>query len=208
MIILDMGAGDAHGNDIDFIKEVMAELPHGVVVKFQLFRDIPGLTPMTPSCFLKAHAFGEERGIPVTASAFDSGSLEIITKLVKVPFVKIACRVEMYPLIDEIPLSIPVLVSVDSQPQLMAVATEHMAHPIAYMCCVPKYPATEDDYRNNFSKSMLSSAISDHTMGLDLWQTNRPTIYEKHLDFQGPDEAWSISTDDVWWMKKQEDENA
>jgi sialic acid synthase SpsE len=200
VIILDMGAGDAHHNDIEYIKEIMAELPAGVVVKFQLFKDIPGLTPMTPSVFMKAQVFGQERGIDVTASAFCSESLELITKLVKVPFVKIACRPELYPMIDEIPLTLPVVVSIDSHPQLMAVATEHMQHPIAYMCCVPKYPATMDEYWDNFTHAMLGRGVSDHTIGLELFQDHKPQLYERHLDYQGPDEEWSVTTDDVHWM--------
>ena len=58
------------------------------------------------------------------------------------------------------------------------------------MCCVPKYPADIKDYEK-FSKEDLKYAISDHTVGWELFKKYKPAIIEKHFvherDPENPD---------------------
>jgi len=197
MIILDLGAGDATKNDINYVKELMRSLPEGVVVKFQLFQDIKGLTPLKKEVFINAWAFGQKRGIPVTASVFDEPSLEIFTRLLKVPFIKIACRPEMYNLISEVPHFMPVLVSVDSHISMMKVVTEHFDKSLSFLCCVPEYPATVEAYEDNFSTAMLNLGISDHTQSTDLYMNHRPKLWERHFGEYGPDADHSITLEEL-----------
>ena len=197
MIILDFGAGDATGNDIDYVKGLMNDLPSGVVVKFQLFRDLPPLKPLDPHVFLTAWAHGQKHGIPVTASVFDEESLKILTKMVKVPFIKIACRPHLYELITEIPPFMPTLVSVDSHISMMRVMSEHFDKSLSFMCCVPDYPANTDTYESWFSHDMLKTAVSDHTIGTELYLSYRPRIWEKHYGQMGPDKDHAITLEEL-----------
>lgn len=197
MIILDLGAGDATGNDINYVKEMMAELPPGVTVKFQLFKNIPGLKPLDPHVFMTAWAFGQKRDIPVTASVFDEESLNILTRITKVPFIKIACRPHLYDLISGVPKFMPVLVSVDSHITMMRVVSEHFDKSLSFMCCVPEYPANTETYESWFSHDMLRTAISDHTIGTELYDTYRPKIWEKHFGQKGPDVEHAITLEEL-----------
>ena len=199
MLIIDMGAGDATKNSVFYVEKLISSVPQGdIVLKFQLFEDIPGLTPLKPEVFYHAWWFASKFGFKVTASVFDEESIHRLT-LMQVPFVKIACNTDWYPLIDQIPAGIPVIVSIDSQVQLMAVASEHMDKPLQYLSCVPKYPATEEDYVGNFPAYMLKKGISDHTTDLELFKTYRPRVYERHyaIDDIGPDYEHAIGPEEV-----------
>lgn len=205
MIVLDLGAGDATKNDAEYVKRIIDSIPYhkDIVLKFQLFKDIPGLTPLSKDVFVKAWVYGRRLGLPVTASVFDSQSMRELTAL-EVPFVKIACNPEWYPLIEEVPKGIPVLVSVDSHLQMVNVATDHMDKPCFYMMCIPEYPADTSDYTLNFSEALLKKGISDHTTDLELFMTYRPKIWERHycIDPIGPDHVHSIGPqelEDILW---------
>lgn len=199
MIILDLGAGDATKNDSEYIEKIIDSIPQGdIVLKFQLFEDIPGLTPLKREVFAHAWVYGQKRGFKVTSSVFDSGSLYDLTTL-DIPFVKIACNTDFYPLIDEVPQGIPILVSVDSHIQLISVATAHLNMPLFYMMCVPKYPAEVDDYVGNFSSELMHKGLSDHTKSLELFETFRPRIWERHycIDPIGPDYEHAIGPEEL-----------
>lgn len=197
MIVLDFGAGDATGNDIDYVKSMMDGLPPGVVVKFQLFKDIPPLRPLDPHVFLTAWAYGQKHGNPVTASVFDEASLNILTKITKVPFIKIACRPQLYYLIDMVPHFMPIVVSIDSHIAMMRVMSEHFDKSLSFMTCVPEYPADMDTYENWFSTDMLRVGISDHTVGTELYRKYRPRLWEKHYGQQGPDADHAITREEL-----------
>ena len=49
------------------------------------------------------------------------------------------------------------------------------------MYCIPKYPADISDYEKMFDTKWLGEAISDHTVGWDLYNKYKPEILEKHF---------------------------
>lgn len=199
MIILDLGQGDSTQNDADYVRELIDSIPTSdVVLKFQLFEDIPGLTPLEHNVFEFAYDYSRFKGLECTASVFDSPSIDFLQRY-DVPFIKIACNTKWYPLIDDIDGRVPLIVSIDSHIQLLSVATTHSEHYIGYISCVPNYPATYEEYRANFSKDMLYRGISDHTTDLELYREFKPAIWERHyaIDDIGPDAAHSIGPDEI-----------
>lgn len=198
MIIVDLGAGDATRNDIGYVKEVMRELPVGVVAKFQLFTDIKGLTPLDRRVVAEAMVFATEKNrCQVTASVFDEDSLAWLLGIrCKVPFIKIAARMNLWKLIDKTPDLVPVVASVAWEWWSEEMHGRFFHRPMAYMACVPKYPATVRDYEVRFG-GLLNLGVSDHTVGMDLYNDYRPKLYERHFDQHGPDQEHSITLEQL-----------
>lgn len=169
-VILDLGSGKSTHNDIDYVKWIIESIKavdpekHAITLKFQLFSEAPPNVPLKHEVFDYAY---EHSPYPVTASVFDKESLAfLLNRERSVPFVKIACRPDLYWLIDEVPRGIPVYASYNDKPPGPMVD--------AALFCVPEYPAP-------IGKYTLSPYVSDHTIGLDLLKRNKPVIWEKHL---------------------------
>lgn len=189
-IILDIGSGtnvrdwDAM---IDRIKDNDSGM-HRIVFKTQLFTDIPPNKPVDHGDFESIYWYAQERGYDLTASVFDTASLEFLLGY-DVPFVKIACRQHLYPLIDEVPGDVAVYASTSKRTDAVRDAT-------VYLACIPEYPAPKDDYYaiyyelRGWAGNKDAVGISDHTVGLDLVKDLRPPTWECHLKLEsstGPD---------------------
>ena len=88
----------------------------------------------------------------------------------KVPFIKIACRPELYKLAPD--CGVPVYGSYyDFEPGVYVDTC---------LACVPKYPALLVDYEERFTPGQLKT-VSDHTVGWRLFNKYRPDIIEKHF---------------------------
>ena len=205
MIILDFGSGETCKNDIPYIKRMIDELKaadtgkHRVVIKWQLFAPdtLPEKVPVPLSllAFDEAYNYARELGYETTASVFDTWSLSKLLKY-DVPFVKLACRPGVYPL-----LGVPWMVNGENRRPPRAVvsvadgATGAMLKQqwdVDVLCCVPDYPAYRNDYEDVFSVHSLECGISDHTDEWYLYREWNPTIYECHYkleDSTGPDAA-------------------
>lgn len=192
-IILDFGSGNTCQNNPNIIKDMYDELDkvntrkHEVIVKWQLFKKAPPNIPLSHSMFTFAYDYGRNLNYQVTASVFDKESLDFLLSFPSIPFVKIACRPDLYWLINEVPRKHIVYVSCNDTDTLPD------DDKIEYLECVRNYPAKLSEYEKRFNWSMfthLNHNVSDHTAGLDLYKKYRPIIWEKHYkleDSTGPD---------------------
>ena len=196
-LILDMGSGNSCQNErsivrdmIDAVKEVDTG-KHDIIFKWQLFIDEPPNLSLSRNVFDYAYdyAYGKYK---TTASVFDKESL-LFLRCYDTPFIKIACRPDLYPLIDEFD---KFYVSIDN-----CVNRVHHSN-INYMACISKYPAIMAEYQNEFPETMLIQATSDHTVGWDLYNKYKPDVLEKHFvlkhDKKNPDAgAFAVTADEL-----------
>lgn len=180
-IILDISGGNLHGNDIKKARELIDAVveidthKHEVVFKAQLFESAPPNIPLDHAVFADLYVYCKNAGYQLTASVFDIDSLHFLLRFNPV-FVKIANRPDLYWLVGEVPRKIPVYQSVSP-----AMYWQYVGQGIPLMC-VSKYPAEVKDY--DLWPSNLFLNISDHTVGLDLWDRYQPFILEKHFCLQ------------------------
>ena len=178
-LILDIGSGNSLP-DADTAIKLIDEIikrdtgKHEVIFKTQLFESAPPNKPLEWKTFNEAYHYAKGKGYHLTSSVFDHDSLDLLVKMYdspnwRLPFIKIACRPDLYWLIGEIPRRIPVYYSVNDD-TLVHAAPENGV----MMLCVPKYPALYVEYHS-------AKAISDHTVGWQLLKDYQPEILEKHI---------------------------
>jgi sialic acid synthase SpsE len=191
-IILDMGSGNTCRNSIDYAKRMIDTVAaidshkHSVILKWQLEEvSPPGQLKLDREVFRVAYEYAKEKGYQTTSSVFDKSSLYFLLTF-DIPFVKIACRSDLYWLIGEIPPEIWTLASTIDWPIIWE--TRPYGAGITWMQCVPKYPAQMEDYRVMYwdaNSNTKWQAFSDHTEGLGLWkEINKDIvdiIWEKHF---------------------------
>lgn len=199
-LILDCGSGaslpDA-ATAFRFVDEVAKRdgHKHEIVFKAQLFEEAPPNTPLDWEVFDALYDYAAARGYQCTSSVFDKRSLGFLLEH-DIPFVKIACRPDLYWLEGEVPRRVPVYISYTGK-----VPLEYLEDTsVDMMYCVRKYPAEVSDYPQ--TRRGLD-AISDHTVGWQLFQEHTPHawIWEKHLklpDTTGPDAGpWAVTPDEL-----------
>ena len=198
-----MGSGNTCKNDIDYIKKMIDAVKavdtgkHEIIFKWQLFCKAGANVPLKLGCFRHAYEYAEDLGYKTTASVFDKDSLRYLLSY-NVPFIKIANNRKLDWLIGEIPRKVPVYVSYGDKDDWI----KRKYNPDVYMLCISKYPATIEDYRKAFGDYYMTMphkayfsifkdckeldiwGISDHTIGIDLFKTYNPAIWEKHLKLQ------------------------
>jgi len=202
-IILDIGSGNTCKNQNRTVRKLFNAIKavdtgkHEVILKAQLFQCQPPNALLDHQTFRYMYAYGNELGYRVTASVFDMVSLHYLLKF-EVPFIKIACRPDLYWLIGEIPRRIPVYVSYNPVSLLRVADMITQPHDIegavTKLLCVPKYPADPSDYGIKDYPY-----VSDHTIGLELWNQYLLDIWEKHIrlpDSTGLDAGTFASTPD------------
>jgi sialic acid synthase SpsE len=183
-IVLDVGSGAtlpdyaAVDRIVDAVKHAWAS-DNDVVLKAQLFTNIPPNKPLELPVFDHLYTKADKADIKVTASVFDEQSVKFLLGY-PVPFVKIACRPDLYWLGNLVPRGIPLYVSYDCRDPNAAGKIPEKAD--VALACVPEYPAQFNDYRS----WVRWSGVSDHTAGLYLFQeihrdTTEITVWEKHL---------------------------
>lgn len=187
-IILDYSA-NTFRNDKALIKRAIDEIKaidtgkHSIVFKTQLFVKCGDNIPCTHESFEYMYEYGNSQGYKVTSSVFDKESLDYLLKF-DVPFIKIANRPDLYPLMDFIPRGIPIYVSQDGRSNLFSI---RMTMRDRELYCVSKYPADISDYQRFIDEKNLygcPDCWSDHTIGLDFFKNGTPKkiiIFEKHL---------------------------
>jgi len=191
-VILDFSA-NTHKNETSIIRKAINEIKSfdtgkcRIIFKSQLFEEAGENIVCDRSVFEFMHGYCNDSGYECTASVFDKSSLDFLLKF-DIPFVKIANNEKFYHLCDEVPRRFPTYVSIghnnlyrDDLPKIKT-----PKHTDVKMCCISKYPASIEDYEDNFEShhgfSLLKNGqISDHTIGLDLFNKYTPRIWEKHL---------------------------
>ena len=186
VIILDAGSGNTLKDDITAIKlidEVVKRdtKKHEVIFKAQLFESAPPNIPLDHHVFLVARAYAWSLGYKMTSSVFDVASLRFLLSLDnpknELPFVKVACRPDLYWLIGEVPRRVPVYVSVTDELEAKSIQDDRGSK-IVPLVCVPKYPAYCEDYWDVMGDW---NAMSDHTEGWDAFYAHQPWVIEKHI---------------------------
>jgi len=178
MVILDVGSGNTCGNDLEKVKDMIDAIDDirgdsDVTIKWQLFLEAPPNVPLKRDVFRYAYEYAEELGIPTTASVFSIDDLAFLMDF-DPPFVKLACRPELYKIARHI-TDRPIVVSYPSDAEM---GKRDIVKPL---CCVRKYPARIEEYERGFKDEWLSRGISDHTIGFELYFKYQPEIYEKHF---------------------------
>lgn len=185
-IILDFGSGNTCKNEPAIIMRMIDELAkvdtrkHEVVIKWQLFIKAGDNIPLTRQSFDYAYDYAAKVGYKTTSSVFDLQSMRFLLYY-DIPFVKIANNRNLDWLIGEVPRKIPVYVSISRNYKIgdsrMLYDNEDGYKKLA---CVSKYPAKPEEYKETFLHDQLCNGISDHTIGLDLFNKYKPEIWEKH----------------------------
>jgi sialic acid synthase SpsE len=185
--IAEFGSGNTCRNDtgrVEAMIDALAESDsgeHEITIKWQLFQNEPPNVPLDRDVFCHAYEYAQRLGYQTTASVFDKGSLSFLFTF-DVPFVKLACRPPLYPLARSIRKSgIWPVVSYASEKSMGRGIT------VTPLCCVPKYPATVEEYERRFSPERLAGGISDHTEGLELCYRHAPAVWEKHVVLEKED---------------------
>ena len=163
-LILDLGSGNSCRNDTAIVKDTIDAITdvktdkHEIILKWQLFESAPPNIPLDRDVFDYAYdyAYGLYK---TTASVFDKSSLAFLQGY-DTPFIKIACRQDLYYLADS---EDDFYVSITEGTYILKKWN------IKYMYCIPKYPADISDYEKMFDTKWLGEAISDHTVGWDLY---------------------------------------
>lgn len=199
-IILDISP-NTHLNSNIIIHRMINEIKkidthkHEIIFKTQIFRNAPPNLPITPEALNFFGFCSKLAGYKWTASVFDLESLDMLMKYEEeIPFIKVACRKDLYWLIGEIKRKIKVYVSFDG---ITLPEMEKMQAHDRLLLCIPKYPAEWREYieRANgytFNNIAMDWNCSDHTVGFELWHRRdiKPAIIEWHYcekDSTGPD---------------------
>lgn len=209
LLILEMQDGMMCKNDKDTVKMMIDKAIENkpdhidLIFKWQMYTKIKTyveIIPLKRDIFIYAYEYAKQCGYQTTASVFDEENLEFI-KTFDVPFIKVACQTDLYDfrkkmwhLIDP---DYNNIVSVENEDDYIRLLKD--THNTDMLSCIPKYPATIKDYEIAFSKMSLILGISDHTIGLDLYNKYKPRIFEKHYYVDGL-ESW----DKDWAIKPEE----
>ena len=178
MIILDMGSGNTCRNDKREIQRMIESVyevdtgKHAVVLKWQLFNEAKPNIPLTHESFEYAYQIANDLGYQTTASVFDLENLNYLKKF-EIPFIKIACRQDLYWLIKHCGKHMVILSSEDTGRVDCDVQ----------LACIRKYPAKLSEYEKTFDADQLSY-VSDHTVGWELFNKYNPVVIEKHFVYE------------------------
>lgn len=198
MWIIDMGSGNSCKNDPAIVKAMIDSLAgvprHKIVLKWQLFKTSKINTPLDREVFRYAYEYARGLGFVTTSSVADWESLDFLNQF-DVPFVKIPCRPDLYPLVMD--SSLKFIVSVKDHETLSRARLVYRVTPLA---CVREYPADSGKYLQEFGVNGMIG-LSDHTVGWRLYDLTKPLIYECHLklhDTTGPDAGpWARYPDEI-----------
>lgn len=187
-IILDFGSGNTCLNDHKIVAKMIDKLDeavkskktnHNITIKWQLFQEAGDNIPLLHEVFDTAYKLALSKGYNTTASVFDTDSLVFLSNY-DVPFIKIANNPASYALIKHCPRSIPLLISYDTVNKLEFIQSHLLSHDKQCLC-VSKYPAEISDYEELAGNKERLLALSDHTVGIDLYKKYVPYIWEKHF---------------------------
>ena len=191
-LILDLGSGNTLTDSdvaINLIDEIIKRDTgkHDIVFKTQLFESAPPNVPLDFAVFHQAWSHAMDKGYHLTSSVFDANSIEFLltfdSEYWPLPFIKIACRPDLYWLIGEIPRRIPVYVSTENVQHYVTNEIEGQPCDIItddVLLCVREYPAKAEDYK--LSPLIAPHGVSDHTVGWELFKSvETKRIWEKHV---------------------------
>ncbi|MFA5397851.1 MAG: N-acetylneuraminate synthase family protein [Methanogenium sp.] len=204
-IILDV-APNTFKNDIGYFASMVNEIrnidtkKYSITFKTQMFSSSSDAAKINicldNSLLVKMHEICKEANYKFTSSVFDYYSLVcLLGQGFKLPFIKLACRENLYYLSNNIPRGIPVYISVDCKKYNDIHSYDKYVEQLAkrrrlilpigdsegdkFLLCVPEYPCKESDYQFDLNYKN----VSDHTETLvlfDRWE-NDNLFTEKEL---------------------------
>ncbi len=202
-IILDV-APNTFKNDLDYFEEMVNAIrkidteKYDIIFKTQMFGSNSEAAKvnlrLANSILKEMNTICEECGYKFTSSVFDYYSLVCLLGAgFPVPFVKFACRPELYYLSNFIPHGVPIYMSIDTRKyqsvnslnqeieilvkRRKMILLDHEIDSDKFLLCVPEYPCKESDYQFN----LFNRSISDHTEGLklfDRWENDNAFVDE------------------------------
>ena len=199
-LILEFGSGETNTNWAE-VKRMLDDIllyrtgNKELIVKFQLFSNIPGLQPLDDELFFKAYGYCQDNDLECTASVFDIQALNQLLRF-DPDYIKIACRPHLYNMINLIPKWVTIIASFSSIEEYIKVKQRFHEHKIIPLWCVAKYPAIARHYEDEFN-THLHESISDHTESLELHNKYQPKVYERHICYRHgnkPDNSAYAST--------------
>jgi sialic acid synthase SpsE len=203
-LILEMQDGMMCKNSKSVVKDMIDAAINNIssninlIFKWQLYTKIKTyveIIPLKHEIFEFAYQYAALLGYKTTASVFDQESLNYLQKF-NVPFIKIACKTDLYDFrknMWSLDGNFKTVISVENKNDFATMAASG-----SLLCCIPKYPAMISEYESEFGE-LLYYGISDHTVGLDLYNKYMPVLYEKHFYMDGLD-SW----DKDWAIKPEE----
>ncbi len=198
-IVLDVSA-NTFKNDIVYFENMVQQIrtidsrKYQITFKTQLFSKDSEAAKINivleHTIFYKMKCICEDYRYGLTSSIFDISSLVFLLDYINLPFIKIACRPDLYNLIESIPNNIPVYVSIDCRESGPSAFFHYQLanRTIRTLKCIPEYPAKTKDYIDNIfkTKEPIYSNISDHTTDLKLfnyWKSNLSYMGESGYNF-------------------------
>ncbi len=202
-IILDV-APNTFKNDMEYFKKMVAEIAkidtrkYDIIFKTQMFGGTSEAAKINirldNSLLKEMHTICEESKYKFTSSVFDYYSLTCLLGAgFSIPFVKMACRPELYHLSLHIPRGVPIYLSIDcSKYQTInaldtgieqlakrrkIISTDGMKDSDKFLLCIPEYPCKESQYQFKLE----DRSVSDHTEGLNLfdrWENDNSFVDE------------------------------
>ena len=182
-VILDISA-NTHRNDPDEMRKLFGAIPktdkHEIVLKTQFWsRDNPqGDNEATTFPGLGMFIdIARKSGYEATSSVFDRLAMFNFLTFFEAPFIKIACRPELYDLAQYVPRGTPIYYSesVKAGPAPLVYYEEEFDKVLA---CVPEYPAKFSAYKSAIDDC---DGFSDHTVGRKVFDVcHEGCIYECH----------------------------
>ena len=208
LLILEMQDGMMCNNDKSTVKMMIDKAIENkpdnmdMVFKWQLYTKIKTIVEVIPldrEIFDYAYNYARFQGFKTTASVFDKESFEFLVYY-RIPFIKIACQTDLY----DFRKDIHSIMNYDKQREYIYSLEKDWINYIdinheGKICCIPKYPSAVKEYEDTFTEEHLKKGISDHTIGLELYNKYKPEIYEKHYYVDGL-ESW----DKEWAIKPEE----
>jgi len=203
-IILDV-APNTFKNDMKYFETMVSKIrkidteKYDIIFKTQMFGSNSEAarvnTRLDNSLLKEMHTICEESKYKFTSSVFDYYSLVCLLGAgFSIPFVKIACRPELYHLSLHIPRGVPIYLSIDCSKYQTINALDAGIEQLAkrrkiispngmkdsdkFLLCIPEYPCKESQYQFKLE----NRSVSDHTEGLNLfdrWENDNALIDPK-----------------------------
>ena len=198
MIIIDMGSGNTCRNDLEVAKDMISKVTEALgstencFLKWQLFEEAGDNVPLNIRIYREMLMYAVDQGWEdkITASVFDEVSLWRLlwahSGISTIPFIKVACRPDLYPLTQVLPIADTWIVSVSNEADMRVMIERPEVRKALF--CVSEYPAQESDYAwFRFAQiyaleEYAKMGISDHTEGwLQLKEQCFILAYEFHF---------------------------
>ncbi len=218
-IVLDVSA-NTFKNNWGYFEQMVQQIKtidsgkYNIVFKTQLFSRHSEAAkiniPLDHEVYEEMNRICGDYNYSLTSSVFDNISLDFLLHFSEdTPFIKIACRSDLYNLIENIPSNIIVYVSIDCRKTISDALHKSITNnrTLRVLKCIPEYPANTKDYIDNIFKipGYIYSNISDHTANLKLFKYWESSI--AHMGEAGFHFPFEYEIFEMHYVLKHDDTN-